>query len=355
MQRHLPLFFFGILLINISCNPSSKKENKTTLSFNEQKGSTVTIEIKNVEGAESIEFFAADGSGSFTSVPFENSTKIDLKEYISGSYYILVHKDSVIINTSLLLQGNDITIKATAEGKRLKIDTVINSPVYYEQKQIVNNFRKIKKTASLQKANTYLLDLIKDKTKNILLKDLSYLYIEVNKNNRTNLKALRAYARKQDSIIEKRIIQNTGIYNLNKLIDNTSINLDNFKFRNKTGQEAKIITHSDSLYIFDFWFIACKPCINDHKYLKPNLDKLKGANANIIGISVDKDHDIWLNYLKSNNYLWDNYIQLNNDKNSLSEYLNIYSYPTYITIDGDGKILFQGALKETLTFVESYH
>ena len=58
-----------------------------------------------------------------------------------------------------------------------------------------------------------------------------------------------------------------------------------------------------------------------------------------MGISIDQadKYKSWQTYLIKNKYSWQNYMQ---DKdNSLTDYLAIGTYPTYVILNKDGKIM----------------
>lgn len=88
--------------------------------------------------------------------------------------------------------------------------------------------------------------------------------------------------------------------------------------------------------IIDFWFIACKPCVQNKKYLKSFY---KSYSINLLSISVDHRASTVSHYAQKNGLLWQN-VQDNSPyqqrfKNQIG-YGN--SYPDYFLITPDKKV-----------------
>lgn len=101
--------------------------------------------------------------------------------------------------------------------------------------------------------------------------------------------------------------------------------------------------------LIDFWFSNCGPCIRGFSELKKLYEKFHSPDFNIIGISIDekKDKESWLNTIKKYNLPWPQYLDIGRNKSKLL----IYSFPTTILLDKDGKILFKNV---DISVIEKY-
>lgn len=92
--------------------------------------------------------------------------------------------------------------------------------------------------------------------------------------------------------------------------------------------------------ILYFWGTWCEYCII-------NTEKLKEIYSNndieIIGVAVERHKENAIDYLIKNNINWLNTFSYRGSLDKIVQDLEIKSYPTYILIDADSKILFVGS------------
>lgn len=92
------------------------------------------------------------------------------------------------------------------------------------------------------------------------------------------------------------------------------------------------------LYLVDFWFTNCPPCLRDMVVYHQLYDRYKNAGFEIIGISTDgtRDKTKWKEKISQDKIAWKNYL----DENGLlAKVLNISKYPTTFLLDSEGYIL----------------
>lgn len=111
-------------------------------------------------------------------------------------------------------------------------------------------------------------------------------------------------------------------------------------FKGHEQIQAKIKNDSQ-YYLIDFWFSHCGPCIAEFPRLKNIYNKFHGKGFDIVSISIDGEE--YLNdykaAIKKNNLLW-NHVW---DKDGrLAKKYNINSFPTYILLDKNNKIIQHG-------------
>lgn len=124
-----------------------------------------------------------------------------------------------------------------------------------------------------------------------------------------------------------------------------------FKFKDIMTNKSFNIQNTNQIILLDFWGTWCKPCLDLLPNLKSIFDRYGRDKFNIYGVAHDDDLGVVKNYLKSKNVLWPNVF----DKRSSAELIKLYritSFPTFILIDPNGKIIYRGIGKTSLNSIE---
>ena len=303
--------------------------------------STIRLEIENGIEIENIIMTKFGGFAEEDIRPFHKISELTYNEPIHDFYQILLQtKDDRFISNQLWLEGNDVIIIGKVVDDQLQIDTVINSPFYYYTNQIISKYTSLKKANKSQdEISDFLLTEIKNNIDNAFSNELSSLYLKLNVSQTKNLKLLQSIIKNQNNNIKGHML---SIHDdLKKQIEVVSINLEKYEFNYEQGKTVNLNLKKDSIYLLDFWFTACKPCIADHKTIDSLSTYFKNTGVEVLGISTDYDQSVWEKFLQKKNYSWKNYIELSEDENTLSDYLGISVFPTYIIINGTGEILYR--------------
>ncbi|WP_405609966.1 TlpA family protein disulfide reductase [Polaribacter sp. Asnod1-A03] len=115
------------------------------------------------------------------------------------------------------------------------------------------------------------------------------------------------------------------------------INFQKYNFNTTSKIKEKIVLTQGVTYVLDFWYLECPPCVKDHFLIKKSIASLDKENVKVIGISIDRNTNNWIEYLLEHNYNWQNYNQFKGDFN-LKEDLGIKLFPIYIVVNDKGKI-----------------
>lgn len=133
----------------------------------------------------------------------------------------------------------------------------------------------------------------------------------------------------------------------------TKINFSDYTFNTTSGEQTSITLEDDKIYILDFWYLECAPCIKDHKVIAEYIKTTKHQKIEVIGISIDRSQSKWAAYLETHHYNWTNYNQFGADK-TLYKDLEIQFFPTYLVVNSKGDILHKSnRFKKALDFIES--
>ncbi len=252
-------------------------------------------------------------------------------------YNIRYHESGKMFREQIWLDTGNIKIEAHIDSNKLIIDTVFNSPTYYMVKGFAKEYYELYKTYDTTVLNNYLLTKYEENIQNPFSLMIGNYYINVNQNSKLNLIKLKALAENQKDKFSWFFLYPMVIERMNKILDIDKLNLNDFSFINLKNKKVKLLLQGSDYYVLDFWFLACPPCIHDHKEINSSYEKFKQRSIEIISISTDENVSQWKSYLSNHNYNWRNYLQTN--KNTITNQLSIHSFPVYIIVNKQGNII----------------
>ncbi len=112
-----------------------------------------------------------------------------------------------------------------------------------------------------------------------------------------------------------------------------------FSFTSLQGEHITLEDLKGKVVVLDFWGTWCPPCVESVPELR-NLHKRfsKEASFMLIGISSDRDDEVWKAFTEKNRMVWPQY---RDESRKILNAFNIRAYPTYIVIDHEGIVRFQ--------------
>lgn len=110
-----------------------------------------------------------------------------------------------------------------------------------------------------------------------------------------------------------------------------------FTLRDRNGKMVSLSDFSGKPVVLSFWTVYCQECLNQMELLKPVADKYHDKMA-FVSISADKEFDKMTFFLgMKKDFSW-TFLHIGESIDVLKEY-NVKSYPLFLLIDKDGKIL----------------
>ncbi len=123
------------------------------------------------------------------------------------------------------------------------------------------------------------------------------------------------------------------------LLENKRLDLSMFRFYDESLKSAAIVPPKNGFLVLDFWFTNCKPCLKDHQKIKIVYERLFDRQNKIVGISVDSAHVKWQEFIFKNVHPWRDLVEDYEFDETLSSYLEIDIFPTYLVLNTDLEII----------------
>ncbi|MCU0451400.1 MAG: TlpA family protein disulfide reductase [Bernardetiaceae bacterium] len=271
------------------------------------------------------------------SVDYRDTLRFEFAKTNVDCYNFRYHVNGEMLRQQIWLDSGHIQIRAHLTERELVIDTVLNSPMYYFVKKFQSESQQFAKDTLM--FNNYLLSTFIEQDRNPFSLAVAQSFVTYNQNNRVRLLGFKPFFDAQGDKFKWFLLYPGLAKQLEMAAAGpTSLNLAQYTFFDRKQQMVKLALTGAKYYVLDYWFLACAPCVADHREVKKNHELLTQNQVEVIGISTDYDNpEKWLAYLEKHQYNWPNYRQAK--RSGLINQLGIGIYPTYLVLDGQGKLL----------------
>ena len=112
-----------------------------------------------------------------------------------------------------------------------------------------------------------------------------------------------------------------------------------FTLPDPDGKPVSLKDFRGKYVLVDFWASWCPDCRRENPFIIEAYNKYKNKNFTILGVSLDRNREAWVNGIEKEGLIW---TQVSDLKYWSSDVVDLYAIrwiPTGILLDPDGKIL----------------
>ncbi len=289
------------------------------------------IHIKSDVTVDSVSVSGMNLSNRLTSEFKNGIARIKTPSKSSDQYSIYI--EDKIVNG--WFNTGEINIYLDYKKNELSITKTKNTPVYQKHKTYVKAYKDYLNDKS--SGTDFIKNAILENDQDAFVLFPLNHWLKLYQNDKKELNFIKAFLEKQPKAIKEHLIYEMVENRLKKLTEINKIELNDYLLIDLNGLEKQIKKEKNNTFtVLDFWFTACPPCIKEHKEILANPNIFSDLNAELIGISTDKEQGKWAKYLEKKNINWKNY---RIGTTNLAKDLAIWSYPTYIILDKENNIL----------------
>ncbi|MFW5760319.1 MAG: redoxin domain-containing protein [Cyclobacteriaceae bacterium] len=114
-----------------------------------------------------------------------------------------------------------------------------------------------------------------------------------------------------------------------------------FQQPDTSGNTISLSDFEDNIVLVEFWASWCAPCRKKHPALRDIYTKYNPYGFEIIGVSLDDDHNAWTNAIKNDSLPWIQVSDLKEDHNEVKIKYGIHYAGSTFLIDQSGIIIGQ--------------
>lgn len=93
------------------------------------------------------------------------------------------------------------------------------------------------------------------------------------------------------------------------------------------------------ILLIDFWASWCGPCRKENPNVVKMYNKHKDQGFDILGVSLDKQHNRWAGAVKKDNLQWTHVSDLRGWQNAVAQQYGVRSIPATVLLDREGRIV----------------
>ena len=107
------------------------------------------------------------------------------------------------------------------------------------------------------------------------------------------------------------------------------------------GKAINLSSFKGKYVLVDSWASWCLPCRQENPNVVQVYNKYKNKNFTILGVSLDKEKDDWLNAIQKDKLSWTQVSDLREWNSQAVSTFDFTGIPFNVLVDPDGKIIAQ--------------
>ena len=115
-----------------------------------------------------------------------------------------------------------------------------------------------------------------------------------------------------------------------------------FEHPDSTGKMVSLSSFRGKYVLIDFWASWCGPCRRENPALVATYNKYKDKNYTVLGISLDRARQPWIDAIKTDGLNWTQLSDLKGNANELGVRFKIASIPQNFLLDPNGIVIAKG-------------
>ncbi|MDB5251044.1 MAG: hypothetical protein JWP27_213 [Flaviaesturariibacter sp.] len=121
-----------------------------------------------------------------------------------------------------------------------------------------------------------------------------------------------------------------------------------FTQNDTTGAPVAFSSFKGKYVLIDFWASWCRPCRMENPNVVRAFQKFSNKNFTIVGVSLDREKEAWIQAIKADNLAWTHVSDLQFWGNAVAQSYRVQSIPQNFLVAPSGKIIAKNLRGEEL-------
>ncbi len=124
--------------------------------------------------------------------------------------------------------------------------------------------------------------------------------------------------------------------------------VENFTINDTNGQPVSLSDYRGQYMLLEFWSSGCGGCYYENKILVNSYKKYHHNGFEILGVSLDKNRNKWIQKITSDSLIWTNVCDFKGYSGKVALTYKVNYVPKSFLIDPEGKIIAKDLRKNAL-------